>query len=258
MANQNDDPLKAAALLQNLAFLIKDIAILIMPYLPETAKKIASQLGIDLPGWDNLGKLEGLSTIGKPEILFKRLENDFIEELKVRFAGSQADRAEKTEKLEDRFSKSVDLRVAKIVSVERHPKADRLFIENIDLGYETRQIVSGLVGHYTEEELVGKQIILVSNLKPAKLRGVESQGMLLAASKDETVDVLFVENANPGDQVVLEDFPGVEESPPTISIDEFFDIPIAVRDYQVFVGDTPLVCGGEKIKSIKVDTGEVG
>ena len=137
--------------------------------------------------------------------------------MKVRFAGTQADRAEKPEKLEERFSKSIDLRVAKIVSVERHPKADKLFIETIDLGYETRQIVSGLVGHYTEEELARKQIILVSNLKPAKLRGVESQGMLLAASKGETVEVLFLENAEPGARVSLDGFPTGDDPLPMIS-----------------------------------------
>ena len=258
---RTEDPPRAAALLRNLAFLIKDIAILITPYLPETAAKIAAQLGIEIPGWDSLGKLDGLSSIGKPEILFKRLEDDLVEELKERFAGTQtdrADRAEKSETVEERFSKSVDLRVAKIVSVERHPKADRLFIENIDLGYETRQIVSGLVGHYTEEELTGKQIILVSNLKPAKLRGVESQGMLLAASKDDIVDVLFVEDAEPGARVNLDGVTETGEAAPKISIDAFFDIPITVAEHQVLVGTTPLVCGDEKIKSEKVDTGEVG
>jgi len=252
---RTEDPPKAAALIRNLAYLIKDIAILIAPYLPGTAERISGQLGTKLGSWDSLGKLEGLSEIGKPEILFKRLEDKNIEELRSRFAGTQADRAEK---LEDKFAKAVNLRVAKITGVERHPKADRLFIETIDVGGEIRQIVSGLVGHYTEEELVGKNIVLVANLKPAKLRGVESQGMLLAAEKDGTVDVLFIDDAEPGSAVHLEGYPEAGGPAETISIDDFFKVPIYVRGHQVYVGETPLVCGGTKVTAVKVENGEVG
>jgi methionyl-tRNA synthetase len=255
---RTDDPPRAAALLRNLVYLIKDLAVLITPYLPATSERIAGQLGIVLPGWENLGRLDGITALGKPEILFKRLEDELIEELKERFSGTQAERAEKLETPEERFFKSIDLRVAKIISVERHPKADKLFIETIDLGYETRQIVSGLVGHYTEEELAGKSIIVVSNLKPAKLRGVESQGMLLAASKEEIVEVLFIEDSEPGARVFLDGSPPADDLLPVISIDEFFDVPITVRKNQVFVGDTSLVCGEKKVETEKVDTGEVG
>ncbi len=258
---RTEEPQKAAALLKNLVYLIKDVAILIAPYLPETSERIAAQLGWTVGSWHDLGRLEGLDVIGKPEILFKRLEDETVGQLKARFSGTQADRVEKVEKMEkveNKFSKAVDLRVAKITSVERHPKADRLFIEHIDLGYEQRQIVSGLVGHYTEDELVGKSIVLVANLKPAKLRGVESQGMLLAAQHDDTVDVLFAENAEPGAPVHLEGFTAPEQPPEEISIDEFFEVPIVVRDHQVYVGDTPLVCGDENIKAAKVENGEVG
>jgi methionyl-tRNA synthetase len=92
----------------------------------------------------------------------------------------------------DEFAK-VDLRIATIKAVEPHPKADRLLVLKIDLGTEERQLVAGIRAYYTPQELVGKQIVVVANLQPAVLRGVESQGMLLAASDGEKVIVLSPE-----------------------------------------------------------------
>jgi len=92
----------------------------------------------------------------------------------------------------DEFAK-VELRVATIKAAEPHPKADRLFVLKIDLGTEERQLVAGIRAHYTPEELIGRQIVVVANLQPAVLRGVESQGMLLAASDGEKVIVLSPE-----------------------------------------------------------------
>jgi len=92
----------------------------------------------------------------------------------------------------DEFAK-VELRVATIKTVEPHPNADRLLVMKIDLGDEERQLVAGIRAHYAPEELVGKQIVVVANLQPATLRGVESQGMLLAASDGERVVVLSPE-----------------------------------------------------------------
>ncbi len=92
----------------------------------------------------------------------------------------------------EEFAK-VELRVATIKAVEPHPNADRLLVLKIDLGTEERQLVAGIRAYYTPEELVGKQIVVVANLQPVTLRGVESQGMLLAASDDEKVIVLSPE-----------------------------------------------------------------
>ncbi len=87
----------------------------------------------------------------------------------------------------------IELRVATIKAVEPHPNADRLLVLKIDLGTEERQLVAGIRAHYAPEELVGKQIVVVANLQPATLRGVESQGMLLAASDGDKVIVLSPE-----------------------------------------------------------------
>ncbi len=91
--------------------------------------------------------------------------------------------------------RKLELRVGVVKSAEVHPKADRLLVLKVDLGTEERQIVAGIRAHYQPEELVGKQVVVVANLEPAVLRGVESQGMVLAASDGEQVVVLSPEKA---------------------------------------------------------------
>jgi len=92
----------------------------------------------------------------------------------------------------DEFRK-LDLKVGTVKSAEAHPNADRLLVLKVDLGSEERQIVAGIRAHYTPEELVGKQVVVVANLETAKLRGVESQGMVLAASDTDRIVVLTPE-----------------------------------------------------------------
>ncbi len=92
----------------------------------------------------------------------------------------------------DEFKK-LELKVATIKSAEPHPNADRLLVLQVDLGAEERQIVAGIKGHYTPEALVGRQIIVVANLEPARLRGLESQGMLLAATDGDGVVIITPE-----------------------------------------------------------------
>ena len=86
----------------------------------------------------------------------------------------------------------MELKVGTIISAEKHPKADRLLVEQIDLGEETRQIVSGIATSFSPEEVVGKKVIVVTNLKPVKLRGVESQGMILCASNADDLDIVTI------------------------------------------------------------------
>lgn len=268
-------PEEASRLIGNLVYLVKDLSILVRPFIPETADRIAKMLGTQASSWDELGTTAGLGKLGPLEILFSPLEDERIEELRVRFSGSQKERNHKTEEQkavdqpvqtpesipapEERFGANVALTVARIEKIERHPKADKLYIETINLGTETRQIVSGLVPYYTEEQLLEKHIIVVSNLKPAKLRGVESNGMLLAAESDGTVDVLFVPDAEPGARVTVEGIEvPAERLPPEIDIDTFFSVQISVTDHVVNVNGRPLVCGGIRIASPNVENGNVG
>ncbi len=98
--------------------------------------------------------------------------------------------------------RKLELKVATIKKAEPHPNADKLLVLQIDLGSEERQIVAGIKAHYTPEELVGRQVIVVANLETAKLRGMESQGMLLAASDGDRIVILTPEKQiNPGAKV---------------------------------------------------------
>lgn len=262
------EPEKAAVLLRSLVYLVKDLAVLIEPYLPTTAARIISFLGNPRIDWNDLGQCEKLSSIEKPAILFQRLEDDTIQELRKRFSGTQKERevkmqADVQESPEQKFMEEIDLRVARIVDVNRHPEADKLYLETVDVGDpDKRQIVSGLVPYYTEEQLVGKNIILVYNLKSAKLRGEKSRGMLLAAEKgegdSEIVEVLFVDDASPGDRVTLENHEPKTDGYARIKIDDFFSVPMTVKDYTVYVGNTPLTCNGKRITTQTVDNGKVG
>ena len=274
------DPEAAQQLIGQLVYLVRDLAIMIEPYLPYTSERILTFLGQKGRTWESLGSFSGLSAVVSPEILFERLEDERIAELRERFAGSQAERRQKEEEMkavkngtpeseaemspEEKFTAFVDLRVARITEIERHPEADKLYIETIDAGdEEPRTIVSGLVPYYKEEELLGKNIILVYNLKPAKLRGVKSHGMLLAAEQEteedgQTIEVLFVEDVEPGTRLVLEGMQLPEEAPKKLKIDHFFDIPIIVKDNQVMVGDTPLTVSGKTVTTSQVARGKVG
>lgn len=289
------DPAKAASLLHDLCLVLKDLAIMLYPYLPATSRRIAAFLSLKVgPGsldWSMLGPDFQLSTVRKPEVLFSRLEDDFIAELRERYSGSQKEREERAAMQEEirnagqvpaseiaqaaepvkqelspaeKFASLVDLKVARIIRIERHPKADKLYIETLDDGSgRERVIVSGLVPYYTEEELLGKHIVLVNNLKPAKLRGVESAGMLLAASRKnadgtETVEVLTAPWAEPGTRVYLE---GAESSPVPmniIDIDTFFSMPIVAKDGQAWVDGKRLVVMGRALELSAVTEGEIG
>jgi methionyl-tRNA synthetase len=98
--------------------------------------------------------------------------------------------------------RKIEIKVATIKHAEPHPNADRLMVLKIDLGSEERQLVAGIKGHYAAEDLIGRQIVVVANIEPAKLRGIESQGMILAATDDEKIVILNPERpVSPGAKV---------------------------------------------------------
>jgi methionyl-tRNA synthetase len=214
--------------------------------------------------------------VGTSSVLFSKLEDELIENLSQKYSGTQKERlnlekegkkmgsdAEK-ESVKHTFAE-LDLRVAEIVKIERHPKADKLYIETLDIAGEERSIVSGLVPFYKEEELLNKHIIIVYNLKSAKLRGIESRGMLLAASfKDaegkETVEVLDAGDSPAGTRITLEgsemtDMPGIP--PLEIDIDAFLAVPVTVRDHAVIAEGKNLTVAGNPIVTKAVVNGEV-
>lgn len=199
---------RLATVLYNLLECIRFSAVLLSSYMPETAEKILEELSTSERDADSLkefGMLEcGHTVEGKPEILFARIDaKEFMETLeadrkKEEKAAKKADKKEAKKEdapveqigIED-FTK-VELKVGTIISAEKHPKADRLLVEQIDLGEETRQIVSGIATSFSPEDVVGKKVIVVTNLKPVKLRGVESQGMILCASNADDLDIVTI------------------------------------------------------------------
>lgn len=205
------DPAQAErlqAVMYNLAEALRIIAILIAPFVPVTAPKIYEQLGLDKPEsffmadavW---GKLATGTKVQKGEPLFPRIEVTEAGETVIAATKKTAAKAIKAEapKVEakkevkpaaaaadeitiDDFAK-IDLRVATVVAAERVPKTDKLIKLQVKIGDEERTIVSGIAQHYEPENLIGKNVIVIANLKPAKLRGIESRGMVLAASDGE-------------------------------------------------------------------------
>lgn len=191
---------RLAVVLYNLLEGIRFAAVLLEPYLPQTAKKIYAALDTKQTDFDSLqtwGALEqDRHVAAKIEPLFKRLD------LKEVIAAAEDLQPVKPEEKPvehdaeinaDEFGK-VELRVGTIKECRKHPKADKLLIEKIDLGHgEIRQIVSGIAGSYKPEELIGKKAVVVCNLKPAKIRGEESQGMLLAGKDGENIRIVSVD-----------------------------------------------------------------
>jgi len=159
-------------------------------------------------------------------------------------------------KMEEEFSK-LNLKVAKIISVSEHYKADKLLILNIDFGDEKRQLVAGLKPYYPDTSvLVGKHIIVVTNLEHANLRGEKSEGMLLAAETDDskTVEALEAPNSKPGEQVYVE---GIGIGKETIKFDDFMKVNIYVEGHKVMYKGKQLKTKKEEIKTKNVAHGKV-
>ena len=202
---------RLATVLYNLLESVRIGGILLRPYLPETSEKILSALNTQKTSYDDVhsfGLLETeMNITDSPSILFARLnEKEVAEKVAVIQERIQAERKVEKEKevpkctIED-FSK-LDLRVGKVLSCERHPDADKLFVLKVDIGEDKpRQIVSGLAGSYTPGQMMGKYIVVIANLQPVKLRGVESCGMLLAGKNDKEVAVVEVNGLQPGTKI---------------------------------------------------------
>ncbi|KAB2909315.1 MAG: methionine--tRNA ligase [Ignavibacteriales bacterium] len=163
---------------------IYTLGLLFMPVLPKSSEKILKMLGKRSVEWLHAGKLnlvEGES-LGQPEILFRKIEDETIEEMKRKTAPEAEEEAD-FEKIDpisiDQFFET-DLRVAQIVEAERVKKSEKLIKVQVSFGKERRQVIAGLGKAYEPEELIGKKVIVVANLKPAKLMGLESHGMMLA------------------------------------------------------------------------------
>ncbi|HAC32252.1 MAG TPA: methionine--tRNA ligase, partial [Treponema sp.] len=288
---------KAAAdkILYNLVYVIKDLMIMIQPYLPKYSQVVAGYLGKTIydahygveakPGsltWADLGKMEGLDKISETSVYFTPLDNKTVDAFREKFAGKQeAKKEEKPKKQEkkaepkveqpaltpqqqiDFFNANIELRVAKITDIKPNPDGDKLYIETMDDGSGTpRTIQSGLRKYLTEDQLLGKHVIIAANLAPRKMRGVESYGMLLAGDytedAKECVEVLEAPWAEPGTKVVLEGSDENAVKKAEISGDEFFSVMIEAKDGLVQVAGKKLLAKGQEIKTVKALNGEIG
>ncbi|CAM2812096.1 methionine--tRNA ligase [Paenibacillus sediminis] len=213
-----------ASVMYHLAESLRIASILLQPFLTRAPKKIWEQLGItegELTAWDSVrtfGLTPAGTKVNKGEPIFPRLDSEQEIAYIVQAMGGNAAAAaapanaaevkseeespEAKEEISiDDFSK-VELRVAQVISAEPVKKADKLLKLQLDLGYEQRQVVSGIAKFYKPEELVGRKVICVTNLKPVKLRGELSQGMILAASKGDQLTLATVPDEMPNGAIV--------------------------------------------------------
>ncbi|MBW3019465.1 methionine--tRNA ligase [Candidatus Woesearchaeota archaeon] len=221
------DKKKLGTIIYTLIESLRNIAILVSAFIPESAEQISKQIG------QKLGRLQ--------DVEFRKNTKGKIPEAKILFQKSEMP-------TEDPFS-SLNLKVAEVKKVKDHPEAEKLYILEVDVG-EKRQLVAGLKPYMKPEELLGKKIVMVTNLKPAKLRGIESNGMLLAADKGDKVRVLEVLKGKPGEQVFVE---GIKPKSSQIKYDDFAKIKMTVKDKKAVYGNKPLRTEKE---NVVVDIGD--
>lgn len=197
LAKDESNKAQLAGVLYNLAEVLRIVSILIQPFMPATTPKVWNQLGIsegEFTTWDSIkewGKLPDNIKVNKGEILFPRIDlEDELKKLEEALKKAQEEMVVKTEEKNteqyisiDDFSK-VELKVGEVIECEKVENADKLLKSKIKIGDEVRQIVSGIAKYYFPEEMIGKKVVVVCNLKPVKLRGILSEGMILAASDD--------------------------------------------------------------------------
>lgn len=206
LAKDEKDHPRLGTVLYNLLESIRICGVLLKPYMPETADKIFKQINTEVTDWESLEAFDGMKvgdSVGIGEPLFARLDEKkvlqaiFEENEAKRIASESKKEVKKEDKMEvkeeakepefitfDDFTK-VNFKVGHVLECKKHPKADRLLVSKIQVGDEVRQIVSGIAESYTPEEMVGKRVVVVTNLKPIKLRGEKSEGMILAASRED-------------------------------------------------------------------------
>ena len=194
LAKDEANSARLGTVLYNLLEAIRISAVLLMPFMPETAEKIAAQLNTNVLDFDSVlsfGALKAGEKTGEATPLFNRLdEKKKLEEIETVLQGKYPAEPQDTfepfkPEIEFEDFEKMDLRVAKVLSCEEVPKANKLLKFNLKVGNEERVIVSGIKKWYKPEQLVGKNVLIIANLKPRKIMGIESKGMILSAAKDD-------------------------------------------------------------------------
>ena len=185
---------RLGTVLYNLVESLRITSVLIVAFLPTTSEKINSQINADVTTWDSLASFDGTSAgtkVNKGEVMFPRIDVEAkIEELDALLeAQRKLTRKPTMEKVKEEITiedfDKIDMRVVKVLDCEPMKKSKKLLKFKVDLGGEIRQVVSGIAQHYKSEDLIGKYVVLVANLKPVTLRGELSQGMIIAAASQD-------------------------------------------------------------------------
>lgn len=215
LAKDESKKARLGTVLYNLLESIRFVAVLLSPFLPETSEKILAQINTDIKDYDSLsafGALKAGTVVGKAEPLFARIDaKEMLEKIEARAEAAQEAAKEENAEVEEAeglakigiedFSK-VELKVAEIKDCEPVKKAKKLLKLTLDDGSKTpRTVASGIAKWYKPEELIGHKVIVVSNLKPAVLCGVESNGMILAADAGDEAKVVFVDGMPNGAKI---------------------------------------------------------
>lgn len=192
LAKDEANKTRLDVVMHNLAEALRIVSVLIYPFMHETATKIRNQIGLEgiEAKWDDASVFDMMNgeTVCKGDPIFPRMDIEKeLEELEAMKGGKKEDEnipleLKDTIQYED-FDK-IDFRVGTIVAAEKHPKADKLLVFQVKMGTETRQIISGVAERFNPEETIGKKVVVVANLAPRKLRGLESKGMLLFADNE--------------------------------------------------------------------------
>lgn len=289
---RESDPAACAKLIHNLCYVIKDLMIMMNPYMPQYTQIVMGYLGKSIKetqvgketkeglDWSDLGNTTGLDKVGPTEVYFKPLDQKTMLAFREKFGGQKSVKVENREekkakkskseptvlpvdKQADFFNANIELTVAKILKVENNPEGEKLYIETLDDGSGTERIIqSGLRMYLKPEELLGKNIIVVSNLAPRTMRGVESRGMLLAGDyKDgdkDCVEVLDVSWAKPGTKVVLEGSDVNSAKKAEITGDDFFSVQIHAVNGTVEIAGKKLLACGKPVTTTKALNSEIG
>ncbi len=188
LAKNESDRVRLNTVLYNLLEGIRFGAVLMEPVMPETSRKVFEQLNTARRDYDSLlsfGNYECSKVTDKPEPLFGRLDPEKTMAEVHAYLDQPEEKVEHKPEIEFGDFDKVEMVVGKVLECKKHPDADKILVFNVDFGYEQRQILSGVAEFYKPEELVGRKVIAVLNLKPRKIRGLESNGMLLSAVKEK-------------------------------------------------------------------------
>jgi len=229
-----------------LAYVVQSLAVALEPFMPETAQRMLAMLAIADYDWSKVGLFEGLDghRIADPEILYQKLNMADAEKFRKKFSGAQPD-----------FSCFV-IKAARIVQVDHHPDAAHLYCLKLDCGeIDVRTVTAGLVKYYSPEDLTGRSVLMLANLKPVEMRGVLSQGMVLVCEKRNKLELLDAGDAEPGSRVEVESQAAAQDG--EISIDLFKAAPLRIVDSQMMFDDLPCCIEGRLILTHVLKNGPV-